>query len=70
MKRIDTLLANTGVVQGLLASQVGVMSAVRQAVAALDSSSRDAVLFEEGLQHNRANGRLQQLLQGYGVQRL
>jgi hypothetical protein len=35
MKRIDTLLANTGVVQGLLASQVGVMSAVRQAVAGL-----------------------------------
>jgi polar amino acid transport system substrate-binding protein len=46
------------------------MSAVRQAVAALDSSSRDAVLFEEGLQRYRANGRLQQLLQGYGVQRL
>jgi polar amino acid transport system substrate-binding protein len=81
MKRIDTLLENTWIMQSLLASQ-GKADELREAGCrepdlpiylafspALESSSRYAALFEEGLQRYRANGRLQQLLQVYGVQR-
>lgn len=79
--RLDVLLENSWVIQALLASQ-GRAGELREAGCrepdvpiylafspALESSPRYVALFEQGLQRYRANGRLQALLDSYGVGR-
>lgn len=77
--RLDALLENSWVIQNRLAA-LGRRGELRDAGCresdapiylafspALKSSARYAALFEQGLQRYRANGRLQELLQAYGV---
>lgn len=79
--RLDALLENSWVVQAMLAQQ-GKAGELREAGCrqpdmpiylafspALPSSARYVELFEQGLQRYRANGRLQALLDSYGVGR-
>lgn len=79
--RVDVVVENAWVMQAMLANQ-GQVGALREAGCrapdvpiylafspALESSPRYVALFEQGLQRYRANGRLQQLLQAYGVDR-
>jgi polar amino acid transport system substrate-binding protein len=78
--RVDVVLENAWVMQAMLASQ-GRVGALREAGCrspdvpiylafspALESSPRYVALFEQGVQRYRANGRLQALLDAYGVQ--
>src|SRR3990167_8856612 len=77
--RVDVVLENAWVMQAMLASQ-GQAGGLREAGCrapdvpiylafspALESSPRYVALFDQGVQRYRANGRLQQLLQAYGV---
>lgn len=79
--RLDALLENSWVVQAMLAQQ-GKAGELREAGCrepdvpiylafspALPSSARYVELFEQGLQRYRADGRLQALLERYGVGR-
>ncbi|MBB1521182.1 substrate-binding periplasmic protein [Aquipseudomonas guryensis] len=79
--RLDVLLENSWVVQAMLAQQ-GKAGELREAGCrepdvpiylafspALPSSARYVELFEQGLQRYRADGRLQALLDAYGVGR-
>ncbi|UUY06592.1 transporter substrate-binding domain-containing protein [Pseudomonas sp. J452] len=81
LERLDALLENSWVVQAMLARQ-GKAGELREAGCrepdapiylafspALPSSARYVELFEQGLQRYRADGRLQALLERYGVGR-
>ena len=77
--RLDTVLENRWVIQTMLRQQ-GMQGKLREAGCsksnipiylafspALPSSAHYVVLLEQGLQRYRANGRLQELLNSYGV---